>query len=279
MAYYVFDDKNNKAEAYTKEQFLSLLEQIIEDQSLAGVTADSGFITKIKSIVDNTTYSIAFCTQATYNTMEQGGTLQANTLYFITDDTTAGDLATAISNIDLTLTTAVNNIQTLQADVAPLKTKLTGNYVLKKTSLSNPTFSALYQAILTNYSKIDRVIIKPTVSRTINGNYLSLAASSGGGTVTMSQLSNSITLGTNDTIVLYPTTYYNNDFLRLIGGNYILELNINSDLSLKYNSNTDGEVIGSSLAGYIGITETITSGNYNASTYPQFNVDIYTREV
>lgn len=89
---YVIDENNNKKEAFDKEETLAALEKAIEDGSLAGITADSGFIKKIQCCVSGVTNQVAFVTQAKYNEIESAGILTPNTLYFITDDTTADDL-------------------------------------------------------------------------------------------------------------------------------------------------------------------------------------------
>lgn len=89
---YVIDDNNNKKEAFDKEETLAALEKAIEDGSLAGITADSAFVSKLKCCVSGVTNKVGFITQAKYNEMEAAGLLTPNTLYFITDDTTADDL-------------------------------------------------------------------------------------------------------------------------------------------------------------------------------------------
>lgn len=89
---YVIDENNNKKEAFDKEETLAALEKAIEDGSLAGITADSAFVSKLKCCVSGVTNQVAFVTQAKYNEMEAAGLLTPNTLYFITDDTTADDL-------------------------------------------------------------------------------------------------------------------------------------------------------------------------------------------
>jgi hypothetical protein len=103
MAHYVHDENHNRIEAYSAEEVLSVLEQAIEDQSLAGITANSGFITKVKSATDNKTYSVAFCTQAVYNSMEAAGTLQPDTMYYITDDATIEDFESVLEYLTATV--------------------------------------------------------------------------------------------------------------------------------------------------------------------------------
>lgn len=107
MAFYVLDDHKNKVEAYDKEGLLALLEQIIEDQSLSGIDADTAFVTKIKGAVDGQTHKISFVTEAQYNELEQAGQIETDAYYFITDDTTAEDLESAIEE----LRTEINSIK------------------------------------------------------------------------------------------------------------------------------------------------------------------------
>ena len=88
MAKYVLDDNNNKVEAFDKEEVLAILAQAIADGSLDNITADSAFISKLKCCVTNGTVNVAFISNAKYNELEASGTLDEQTLYFITDDTT-----------------------------------------------------------------------------------------------------------------------------------------------------------------------------------------------
>lgn len=106
MAFWVLDDNNNKVEAFDKEGVLALLEQAIEEGTLANILADSGFISKIKCCVSGTTNKIAFVSQAKYNELKNAELLQPNAWYFITDDETA-------ETINETLETALNNIDSL----------------------------------------------------------------------------------------------------------------------------------------------------------------------
>lgn len=101
MAFFVIDENHNLIEAYDKEGVLAVLAQAIADGSLSGITADSGFISKIKCCVSGQTNRIAFVTQAKYNELEKSGNLENGVYYYITDDTTAED-------IEKTLTELVN---------------------------------------------------------------------------------------------------------------------------------------------------------------------------
>lgn len=92
MPYYVLDENNNRQESYTKEEILSVLAQAIADGSLANISADAGFITKLKCCVSGTTVKEAFVTQAKYNELLASGSVESNTLYNIIDDTTIDDI-------------------------------------------------------------------------------------------------------------------------------------------------------------------------------------------
>ena len=104
--FYVLDENKNLVEALDKEGVLALLEQAIEDGDLSHIEADSAFVSKLKSLVNGTTHHVEFVTQSQYNTMEQSGTLVANTYYFITDDDTADDMEALLEELQ----TKVNNI-------------------------------------------------------------------------------------------------------------------------------------------------------------------------
>lgn len=100
MKYYVLDENKNLVEAFDKQGVLSVLAQAIEDGSLANITADSGFINKIKCCVGGSTNYIAFITQAKYNELKANDEVQENTYYFIIDDTTAEEIDTALVDLD-----------------------------------------------------------------------------------------------------------------------------------------------------------------------------------
>lgn len=124
MAHYVHDERNNRVIAYSAEEFLSVLAQAIEDGDLDNITAASAFITKIKSITDNKTYQIAFCTQAVYNQLEQDEELEQDTLYIITDDATYDDLEEYLDNLNTTVTSQGDTIAGLSGTVADHTTSL-----------------------------------------------------------------------------------------------------------------------------------------------------------
>lgn len=106
MAFYVLDENNNKVEAYDKQGVLAVLAQAIADGSLENIVADSAFINKLKCCVGGDTFKVAFITQANYNELVANDLIQKNTYYYITDDTTAEDIAEQLK----TLTDAVNGL-------------------------------------------------------------------------------------------------------------------------------------------------------------------------
>lgn len=103
MAFYAHDDLNNRIETLSKEEIYALLAAAIQQGQLPQIDQNTAFVTMIKSIVDGKAYKQAFCTQAQYNELLAAGTLEADTMYYITDDESYNDL--------------VNIIQTLQSQV------------------------------------------------------------------------------------------------------------------------------------------------------------------
>ena len=72
MALFLLDHNNNKVEV-TTEVLTRLVDQV-------------------KCCVSGTPFKMAFVSQAKYNELEATGLIEANTIYEITDDTTAYDL-------------------------------------------------------------------------------------------------------------------------------------------------------------------------------------------
>lgn len=99
MANYVIDENNNRIEAYSAQEIISILEQAIADGSLANVVAGVAVIDKIKCCVTGGTNNVAFVPSAKYNELEAAGTLKENTAYFITDDTSLDGLNEIIDGI------------------------------------------------------------------------------------------------------------------------------------------------------------------------------------
>ena len=96
MAYYVRDNNNNLIEGLSKEEIYALLDEAIRTGKLPSVDDETAFVTKLKCSVTGVASSVAFITEAKYNELRTGGLLKANTLYFITDDTTEETLENAI---------------------------------------------------------------------------------------------------------------------------------------------------------------------------------------
>lgn len=97
MAYYVRDNNNNLIEGLSKEEIYALLDEAIRTGKLPSVDDETAFVTKLKCSVTGVASSVAFITEAKYNELRTGGLLKANTLYFITDDTTEDTLENAIA--------------------------------------------------------------------------------------------------------------------------------------------------------------------------------------
>ena len=97
MAYYVRDNNNNLIEGLSKEEIYALLDEAIRTGQLPSVDDETAFVTKLKCSVTGVASSVAFITEAKYNELRTGGLLKANTLYFITDDTTEDTLENAIA--------------------------------------------------------------------------------------------------------------------------------------------------------------------------------------
>lgn len=115
--FFVLDENHNLVEAYSKEDVLALLEKAISDGSLAGITEDSAFVSKLKCCVTGGTNKVAFVTQAQYNTLKANGNLVTNCLYIVTDDKTA-------SNIDAELSELTNKVNGI----------IDGSYVVPKAT-------------------------------------------------------------------------------------------------------------------------------------------------
>lgn len=120
--HFVLDEQNNKVEAYTKEEILSVIAQAIADGTLAHISADAGFISKLKCACTGTTIKEAFITQAQYNALEAAGTLDAHTEYNIIDDTTCEDIDNALKEINADLGELKPNVSNLNNDLSELNT-------------------------------------------------------------------------------------------------------------------------------------------------------------
>lgn len=147
MGFYVLDENNNKHEALDLEGVLNAIETAIANGSLAGLVADAGFISKLKCCVSGSTNKIGFIPQAKYNELEANGLVQTNTLYFITDDTTAADMDEQLSTLTTTLNNIVNGVAAVpkatnaetanEAKTAKSANKITMYSTFEETPLSN----------------------------------------------------------------------------------------------------------------------------------------------
>lgn len=97
--FYCLDDNNNKIEALDKEGVLAALNQAIADGSLENLVADAAFVSKLKCCVSGKTNKVGFITEAQLNELIATGTVEENTLYFITDDTTLGGIGEVLNQI------------------------------------------------------------------------------------------------------------------------------------------------------------------------------------
>ena len=131
--YYVLDEKGNRQEGLTKEEILSVLQQAIDNGSLAGIEKDSAFVSKLKCCVGGETFQMAFVTQAKYNELFNNNQLTENTFYFITDDPTEENIE---ANIE-TLATEINAINEvlggINGTVFSRKKLLAKNEILSNT--------------------------------------------------------------------------------------------------------------------------------------------------
>lgn len=117
--FFVLDENHNLIEAYDKEGVLAVLEKAIADGSLSGITEDSAFVSKLKCCVTGGTNKVAFVTQAKYNELKASGSLVANCLYIVTDDTTASDIDAMLSELTNTVNAIMEGTKAVpKADVA-----------------------------------------------------------------------------------------------------------------------------------------------------------------
>lgn len=100
MAFYVLDEHHNLIEAYDKEGVLAVLEKAIADGSLSGITADSGFISKLKCCVTGQTNRVAFVTEEKFNELESQGLLATGVEYHITDDSSLDLINKAVKDVN-----------------------------------------------------------------------------------------------------------------------------------------------------------------------------------
>lgn len=106
---HLFDDQDkNKYEAYTKQEVLELLQEVIQSGELPEEL--NGLVITLKNPIDNLGYKIAFCTQAKYNELVANEELETNCYYFITDDSSWDDFMEQVNDA----------IDDMQSDIAAL---------------------------------------------------------------------------------------------------------------------------------------------------------------
>ena len=142
MAYYVRDNNNNLIEGLSKEEIYALLDEAIRTGQLPSVDDETAFVTKLKCSVTGVASSVAFITEAKYNELRTGGLLKANTLYFITDDTTEYTLENAIAQakqeaILESKTYADNRFTDVDTKFTQVNTKINGLFRTRNMTLTS----------------------------------------------------------------------------------------------------------------------------------------------
>ena len=142
MAYYVRDNNNNLIEGLSKEEIYALLDEAIRTGQLPSVDDETAFVTKLKCSVTGVASSVAFITEAKYNELRTGGLLKANTLYFITDDTTEDTLENAIAqakqeSILESKTYADNRFTDVDTKFTQVNTKINGLFRTRNMTLTS----------------------------------------------------------------------------------------------------------------------------------------------
>lgn len=142
MAYYVRDNNNNLIEGLSKEEIYALLDEAIRTGQLPSVDDENAFVTKLKCSVTGVASSVAFITEAKYNELRTGGLLKANTLYFITDDTTEDTLENAIAqakqeSILESKTYADNRFTDVDTKFTQVNTKINSLYRTRNMTLTS----------------------------------------------------------------------------------------------------------------------------------------------
>ena len=146
MKHIIDDLDKNKYEAYTKQEVLEVIQEAISSGELPEEI--NGLVLTFKNPVDNEGYKIAFCTQAKYNELEQGGQLEVNCYYFITDDSTFDDWNTIITDLQ-------NDFEELRQEVEEaIDTGL--RYKLTNIDCAFD-FSYWNQSVATDYSSLAKM--------------------------------------------------------------------------------------------------------------------------
>lgn len=152
-------------EGMTKEQTYSAIES-----ATGGTVGDIGaFITSIKEQNNDAALTFWVGTTAQYNALE---TKPANCLFILTDDTSAADIATAITALQTASTTAANNISTMQTSLSTIGQKLSKFEIVDEAEDATLTLAQIFAKYSANYvlyylnSISDTSIYPVTVSAT-----------------------------------------------------------------------------------------------------------------
>lgn len=161
---HIFDDADkNKYEAYTKEEVLEVIQEAISSGELPEEI--NGLVLTFKNPVDNEGYKIAFCTQAKYNELEAGGQLEANCLYYITDDTTLDDIENTLDTLqeivdDLDISNKVDK-EVVSGKYTTTITHNNGNIDIKSYFKDGASYNANREIYISGDSDMD-IISKTT---------------------------------------------------------------------------------------------------------------------
>ena len=126
--YYVKDENGNKVEAFTKEEFLTFLQNAIENGSLAGIDAGSAIVSKLKCCVSGNTVKVAFVTQAKYNELKNAGLLESDCHYFKTD---------SLNEVFASIEALSERLESLGFNEGTFTATKTGNGSLEFSELNN----------------------------------------------------------------------------------------------------------------------------------------------
>lgn len=136
--FFVLDENHNLVEAYDKEGVLAVLAQAIADGSLSGITENSAFVSQLKCCVSGQANKVAFVTQAKFNELKESGSLLANCVYFVTDDTTADDIDKTLTELTDTVNGILNNV----SDILQGKTTVPSASCLKGANRKYISYNA-----------------------------------------------------------------------------------------------------------------------------------------
>lgn len=172
---YLHDDNKNRIEGLSKEEIYNFVSESLQHGQVIPAAEDTAFVTMIKSVVDDRTYQIAFCTQAKYNELENAGEIIADCLYVITDDSTYDDL--------------VDVIEALQTNVANLESELG------------------HLSITVEHMEEDRLLTRTLINENTDTNYHNISSGYYDWTVENPVVAHNEYLYVLKTVVRYKATY------------------------------------------------------------------------